>query len=97
MSSACWVEPCGDDPAEETELKKRKEEGAEREEAEVPCGQNQPACSLRPEEPEQPVSHDHRGIQEVTSAGGLEKSQREETLRLSHSTVSQEVGRGSGV
>ncbi|XP_034552573.1 inactive polyglycylase TTLL10 isoform X2 [Notolabrus celidotus] len=101
MSSDCWVESCSEDSAEQTGLKKpqEEEEEAEEEEVEVPCGQNQSACSLRQEETggEQPLSHDHRSKQEVTSEGELEQSQREETLRFSHMTASQEMQqRGSG-
>ncbi|XP_034552579.1 protein polyglycylase TTLL10 isoform X7 [Notolabrus celidotus] len=95
MSSDCWVESCSEDSAEQTGLKKpqEEEEEAEEEEVEVPCGQNQSACSLRQEETggEQPLSHDHRSKQEVTSEGELEQSQREETLRFSHMTASQEM------
>ncbi|XP_041655415.1 protein polyglycylase TTLL10 isoform X2 [Cheilinus undulatus] len=68
----------------------------EKEEVEVPCGQTQPLCSLRQEQPrEEPLSsHDHNSIQEVISEGELEQSQREEILRFSHMTVSQELQHG---
>ncbi|XP_035513383.1 protein polyglycylase TTLL10 [Morone saxatilis] len=100
MSSACWVEPSSEGQAEETRLQKQRGEGAETEElVEVPCGDNQPTGSLRHEEEpggEQPSSPDHSGMQEVTSEGGLEQVQREETQtqekreRFSHITFNQE-------
>lgn len=104
MSPECWVEPCSESQAEETGLENQQGEEAEKEEVEVPCGDNQPAGNLRQEEAggERPLSCDHSGIQEVTSEGGLEQVQREEMLtqekreRLSHMTVNHERG-GSGV
>ncbi|KAM9351234.1 protein polyglycylase TTLL10 [Symphorus nematophorus] len=106
MSSECWVEPCSEGRAEETGLEKQQEEEAEKEEVEVPCGDNQPARGLgQEEEPggERPSSPDHNGMQEVTSEEELEQVQREETQtqdkrqRFSHMTVNQESrDRGTG-
>lgn len=103
MSSECWVEPCSEGQTEETGLENQKGEEAEKEEVEVPCGDNQPAGSLRQEEPggERPSCS---SMQEVTSEGGLEQVQREETQtqekreRFSRMTVNHESrDRGSGV
>uniref|UniRef100_UPI0037E7CA15 protein polyglycylase TTLL10 n=1 Tax=Semicossyphus pulcher TaxID=241346 RepID=UPI0037E7CA15 len=94
MSSECWVELCSEGRAWE----KQQEEETQKEDVEVPCGQYQPACSLRQEKPagEQPLSPDQSGMQEVISEGGLEQGQREEPQRFSHMTVSQEIqDRGS--
>ncbi|TKS77200.1 Protein polyglycylase TTLL10 [Collichthys lucidus] len=106
MSSECWVEPCSEGRAEETRLVKRQGEEAEKEEVEVPCGDNQPAVSLmQKEEPggERPSSPDRSGMQKVTSKGGLEQVQSEEKQtqkkrkRFSRMTVNQESrDRGSG-
>ncbi|XP_060913200.1 protein polyglycylase TTLL10 [Labrus mixtus] len=70
----------------------------EKEIVEVHCGQNQPACSLRRQEEEEEEgggetlqSPDHSSMQEVTSEGGLEQGQTEETLRFSHMTDIQEA------
>ncbi|XP_044068342.1 protein polyglycylase TTLL10 isoform X3 [Siniperca chuatsi] len=98
MSSECWVEPCSEGQAGGTGLEKQQGEEAQKEEVEVPCGDNQPAGSLRQEKPggERLTSRDHSAIQEVTSEGGLEKVQREETQtqekgeRSSHMTVNHE-------
>ncbi|XP_076597811.1 protein polyglycylase TTLL10 [Chaetodon auriga] len=98
MSSECWVEPCSVGQAEGTRLQKQEEE-AEKEEVEVPCGDNQSVGNLRQEEEprgEEPLSPDHGGMQEVTSEGGPEPVQRVETQtqerrgRFSHMTVDQE-------
>ena len=107
MSSEGWVEPGSEGRAEETKLGKQQEEEAVKEEVEVPCRDNRPAGSLRQEEEpgeERPSSPDRSGMLEVTSAGGLEQVQREETQaqeksqRFSHMTLNRErQGRGSGV
>lgn len=90
-------ESCGQGQGEE----KKQDEEVERQEVEVPCEDKQPTESLRQEES---VSPDHRGMQEVTSEGGLEQVQREETQtqeerkRFSHMTVNQASrAQGSGV
>lgn len=106
MSSDCLMEPCSDVQAEETGPEKQQGDEAEKEEVEVPCGDNQPAGSLGQEEPEgkQPWSPDHSGMQEATSESGLEQVQREETRTqkarevFSDMSVNQESqDRGSGV
>ncbi|XP_075958196.1 protein polyglycylase TTLL10 [Anarhichas minor] len=100
------MEPCSDVQAEETGLEKQQGDEAEKEEVEVPCGDNQPAGSLGQEEPEgkQPSSPDHSGMQEATSESGLEQVQREETRTqkarevFSDMSVNQESqDRGSGL
>ncbi|GLD45747.1 inactive polyglycylase TTLL10 [Lates japonicus] len=96
MSSESWVESCSEGQGEE----KKQDEEVERQEVEVPCEDKQPTESLRQEES---VSPDHRGMQEVTSEGGLEWVQREETQtqeerkRFSHMIANQECrAQGSG-
>ncbi|KAG8002861.1 Protein polyglycylase TTLL10 [Nibea albiflora] len=99
MSSECWVEPCSEGRAEEPRLEKRQGEEAEKEEVEVPSGDNRSAVSLmQREEPggERPSSPACSGMQEVTSEGGLEQVQSEETQtrekrkRFSRMAVNQE-------
>lgn len=99
MSSEHWVEPCSQDQAKETGLEKQQEEVAEEEELEVPCGDNQPAGSLRQEEElgrKWPSSPDHSGMEEVTSKRGVEQAQmekiqtQEKRERFSHLNKSQE-------
>ncbi|KAK9515657.1 hypothetical protein VZT92_026284 [Zoarces viviparus] len=100
------MEPCSDVQAEETGLEKQQGDEAEKEEVEVPCGDNQPAGCLGQEEPEgkQPWSPDHSSTQEATSESGLEQVQREDTRTqkarevFSDMSVNQESrDRGSGV
>ncbi len=97
------MEPCSESQADKIGQEKQQEEEAQKEEVEVPY---QPAgCLMQEEEPgEQPLSPDHDGMQEVTSEGGLEQVQREETQiqekreSFSHITVNQESRKGeSGV
>lgn len=99
MSSECWVELGSEGQAEETRLEKQQGEVAEKEDVEVPCGDNQPAGGLRQEEElggKWPSSPDHSGMQEVTSKGGVEQAQREKMQtqekreRFSHLTNNQE-------
>ncbi|XP_054464586.1 protein polyglycylase TTLL10 [Anoplopoma fimbria] len=97
MTSACWVDPCSEVQAEETGLERPQGDEAEREEVEVPCGDNQPEGSLGQEEPggKQTLSPKHNGMQEATPEGGLERVQREKTQtqkereRFPHMTINQ--------
>lgn len=103
MSSERWVEPCSQGQAKETGLVKQQEEVTEEEELEVPCGNNQPAGSLRQEEElgrKWPSSPDHSGIEEVTSKRGVEQAQmekiqtQEKRERFSHLNRSQDEVQG---
>ncbi|XP_070696213.1 protein polyglycylase TTLL10 [Pempheris klunzingeri] len=99
MSSESWVEPRSEGQTEETGHEKEQGEEAEKEEVEVPCRDNQPAGSLRQEEPggERPSSHDHSGMQEEVQGEETEERTQEKRERLPHMTVNQESHeRGSG-
>lgn len=82
---------------EETGLEKHQEKAKKKEETEVACGNNQSAESMRQEGPgtEESSSPDHSGGQVVTSEGGQEQIQREETQtrkegkRCSHLPVNE--------
>ncbi|XP_068588958.1 protein polyglycylase TTLL10 isoform X2 [Cebidichthys violaceus] len=104
-SSECLMEPCSEVQAEETGLEKQQGDEAEKEEVEVPCGDNQPAGSYEQDEQEgkRPSSPDHSGMQKATSESGLEQVHREETQTqkarevFSDMSVNQESrDRGSG-
>lgn len=53
MSSELWVEPCCEAQEEETRLEEQQAEVAEKEEVEVPYGDNQNVGSLRLEKGEE--------------------------------------------
>ncbi|XP_047468048.1 protein polyglycylase TTLL10 isoform X2 [Mugil cephalus] len=108
MSSDYWVEHCSDGQAEDTGLEKQQGKRKEKEEMEAACGDNQPAGNTRQEEvgTEDSSSPVHSGLQVVTSEGGLEQVQREETQtrkerkRCSHPPVNegnQHTGQGARV
>ncbi|XP_028265244.1 protein polyglycylase TTLL10 [Parambassis ranga] len=92
---------CSGNQAEGTGLKKQQEKEYKKEETDVPCGDSRPAGKPGQEEPrtDQPLSPDCSCIQEVTSEGGQEQVQTEEThtqegrKRLSGSSVNQKSQR----
>lgn len=92
---------CSGGQAEETGLKKQQEKENKKEETDVPCGDSRPAGRPGQEEPrtDQPLSPDCISIQEVTSEGGQEQVQTEEThtqegrKRLSGLSVNHESRR----
>ncbi|XP_056158219.1 protein polyglycylase TTLL10 [Lampris incognitus] len=82
MSSEYWIDRRPRSNPDEKGLEETAGEGMEG--SEFVCGNNQPRKTVCREDPEQyggqdTLSHDQRNSQKVTSEGGLESSQKEET------------------
>lgn len=101
MSSESWAGSRSEGQGEDPQPEEKQDEEAEKEEAGAPSQDKRRTESPRREAA---LSLDHRGMQEVTSQGGVEKVQRAETptltarVRFSNTTVNQESpARQSGV
>ncbi|XP_023120261.3 protein polyglycylase TTLL10 isoform X2 [Amphiprion ocellaris] len=95
MLSECRVEPSSDGQAGETRLKGQQGKEKEKEEAAVPCGDSQPAGSLRQVESGTKQSSSADLIGNMTTLdGGVEQRDKTQTLedrkRFSHLIVNQE-------
>ncbi|XP_035501982.2 protein polyglycylase TTLL10 [Scophthalmus maximus] len=93
MSSESWAGSRSEGQGEDPQPEEKQDEEAEKEEAGAPSqDKRRTECPRR----EAALSLDHRGMQEVTSQGGVEKVQRAETptltarVRFSNTTVNQE-------
>ncbi|KAF0036746.1 hypothetical protein F2P81_012058 [Scophthalmus maximus] len=93
MSSESWAGSRSEGQGEDPQPEEKQDEEAEKEEAGAPSQDKRRTESPRREAA---LSLDHRGMQEVTSQGGVEKVQRAETptltarVRFSNTTVNQE-------